>query len=122
MPLFAKHIVEHHRARLEVEVALDAEFGFAFFNETAQFARSADAREVALHVRHEARHSSLAECLGHDLKGNRFACASGASHQAVSVGHLANDAYGAIGAVGYVESVVLSVHLILMCLFSFFFF
>ena len=50
--------------------------------------RSADAREVALDVRHEHGDADAAEALGHALEGDGLAGPGGAGDQSVPVGEL----------------------------------
>jgi len=51
-------------------------------------ARLRNARQVALHVRHEAGDAYAGEVFGQRLQGHGLAGAGGAGDEAVTVGHL----------------------------------
>ena len=109
--LLAIDVIEPDGAALKGEaLLLDAELGQPLLDKAGQSAWLAHARQVSLHVGHEAGHSCLAETLGNDLQGHRLTCTRGAGNQAVAVGHVAQDADRSVGPVGDVESVLLSVH------------
>ena len=117
MALFAEDVVETRRAAGELRI-LDAEFGQALLDEAAQAAGLADARQVALHVRHEAGHARLAERFGEHLQGDGLAGAGGAGDEPVAVRHLAGNGNGPFGAVGDIKSVVSVVHIVIRFLIS----
>ena len=66
MSLFTKHVEEPHRTRLELWI-LDTELRQSLLDESTHLARLRDAAQVALHISHETRYTSLTESLGHHL-------------------------------------------------------
>ena len=107
--LFAIHVEETCGAAVEVGV-LDAKFGAALLDEAAHLSRLADAREVAFHIGHEARHTSLAEGFGKHLKGDGLTRTRGTCNHAVTVGHLTNHVDGTVVAMCDVELFVFCIH------------
>ena len=90
MSLLTENIVETNRTSLKHRV-LHSEFRHSLLNESTHTSRLGYSGEIALHVRHEARDSRLAESLGHDLKCDRLSGAGGSGHKTVPVRHLSDD-------------------------------
>ena len=84
MPELAVQIPEHHRAAL-VGVALDADLLHALADLVARCAGHREARDVALHVRHEHRHAEAGEALRQHQQRDRLPRAGRARDQAVAV-------------------------------------
>ena len=102
MALLPEHVEETHRAALELGI-FNAELGQSLLDEAGKFSDLADTRKVAFHIRHEAGHARLAECLRYDLEGDGFTGAGCTSYESVAVGHLADHADRSVFAVGNVE-------------------
>ena len=113
MALFAKHVEETHRTRLELRVG-QPKLGQALLDETAHLARLADATHVALHVGHEARHTYLAERLGQHLQRHGLARACRASYQTMTVGHLTHYANRPAGTMGDIKPSLFAIHIRLL--------
>ena len=84
--LFSEHVEETHRTTAELR-RCDAELGTSLLYESAHGARLADAGEVAFHVRHEARHTCLAESLRQHLEGHSLTCSCRSGDESVAVRH-----------------------------------
>src|SRR6516164_11561192 len=87
MALLAEYIPEGHRAAgvgktIELQL-LDALGEFGIF-----LPRLADSGKVSFDIGGKHRNPDLAECLGHDLQRDRFACPCRTRDQSVAVRHL----------------------------------
>ena len=109
MALLAVHVEEADRAALELRV-LDAELRQALLDEAGEAADLADARQVALHVGHEAGHAGLAERLRQHLEGHCLAGTGRAGDESVAVGHFSADTDRAILRMGYIQPPFLVEH------------
>jgi hypothetical protein len=85
--LLAEDVPERNGRSLELE-AVELHLLYTVGNLGIVFARLADAREVALHVCGEHRHTDAAEGLSHDLERDGLAGTGGTGHQTVAVSHL----------------------------------
>ena len=113
MSLFAIHVEEACRTAVELWV-LNTELRATFLDEAAHLSSLADARKVAFHVGHEARHTRLAEGLSEHLQGDSLTRTRGTGYQAVTVGHLANHIDVSVVAMRDVELMVVCVHVSLI--------
>ena len=109
VPLLAIDIIESNRARLELR-GVKSEFRQSLLDEAAHLSGLADARQVALHVGHEAWHSRLAETFGHHLQRHRFSRTRGTGYESVTVGHFTDNTDGSVGPMGNVKPLLLCKH------------
>ena len=99
--LFTKDVVEANGSPVELRI-LDAELSTALLDERGHRARLRDAREVALHIGHEARHPSLAERLSQHLQCHSLTRTSSTGNQPMTVRHLTIDANRPILSVSHI--------------------
>ena len=92
MTLFAVHIPEGDGAGTEGKMAYAAGLQAAF-DFLVVFAGLAQARQIALNIRHKNGHAQLGKALGQHLQRDRFARARGPGDEAVAVGQGGQHAY-----------------------------
>ena len=69
-----------------------------------------DTAQVAFHVSHKTRYTSLTESLGHHLQRHRLACSRSSGYESVTIRHLTCYRKRSIGAMGYVQPPFFIVH------------
>lgn len=103
--LLAKYIVESHWTGFELRVG-DTELILTFLNEGRKFACLRDAREVALHVCHEARHTCLTESFGKHLQRHGFSGSCCTGNETMTITHFTRQIDGTISAMCDIEITV----------------